>query len=513
MKNYILVGLGPHAKRIYYPFLEKHQTTHKINLKLIIDLKSQEEKITKYISGKNIKPEKILFIEDSVKNRMGKTIDIAAKKELNNLVKNCKIDGIIISTEPKAHKAYAIWAIKNNINILMDKPITAPVGLATKTSAAKKIYKDYTDLKNALDASQSKFYVVCQRRSHEGYNFIKSYLEKFLAEHKVPISYVDINHADGAWNLPHEFDKENHPYKYGYGKLMHSGYHFVDLLAWISKINTAHSGTGPDSVNLYTARFAPNDFFHQIQKENYRNFFGREETENFFQSYDPKKFDHFGELDAYALMQFKKEGRVVTTASLNLQQNSFSRRGWFDLPEDTYKGNGRVRHERVNIQVSHLLNIQVHSYQSYESTKTNEQNIASGEIGGKDHFDIYIFRNTNIVGGQAFTKISLGKTINKKNKKDTYYLGHNEKARETTLLNFINNKDDDSELKHHEFTNQLLSNIYLSMTKDAKTSNSRVSFKTKTELTRTSLNNKIQFKTCLPLALTRAAASGKMKRN
>ena len=42
---------------------------------------------------------------------------------------------------------------------------------------------------------------------------------------------------------------------------------------------------------------------------------------------------------------------MVTTATLNLMQNSFSRRGWFAPRRDLYKGNGRVRHERLVLQV------------------------------------------------------------------------------------------------------------------------------------------------------------------
>ena len=37
--------------------------------------------------------------------------------------------------------------------------------------------------------------------------------------------------------MPHDYDIENHPYKYGYGKLFHSGYHFIDLLAEFVKLN------------------------------------------------------------------------------------------------------------------------------------------------------------------------------------------------------------------------------------------------------------------------------------
>lgn len=54
----------------------------------------------------------------------------------------------------------------------------------------------------------------------------------------MPINKISISHSDGNWNMPSEvIFRENHPYKYGYGKMMHSGYHFIDLLSWFMEIN------------------------------------------------------------------------------------------------------------------------------------------------------------------------------------------------------------------------------------------------------------------------------------
>jgi len=476
MKNYIFVGLGPHAKRIYYPFLEKHRKKYGIRLKLLIELENQSERVAKFLHQRSLRPEKILYLPASRQNKMGEVLDKLAQKKLDFLVQNEKIDGIIISTEPKAHKIYAEWALKNGVNVLMDKPITAPLNLSTDVDATNKIYKDYLELENLRRQTCAKFYITCQRRNHEGYVFIKNYLKRFISEFNVPISYIDIYHADGAWNLPHEFHKENHPYKYGYGKLMHSGYHFIDLFAWLVEPNFRISRARPDIAKIFTAKFTPNDLFHQIDAGAHERFFNQAAIKDFYNTYRREDYAHFGELDAYIFLQLLRDQNVITSGSINLQQNSFSRRGWFDLPEDTYKGNGRVRHERVNIQVSHFLNIQVHSYQSYEISKERGARSA-GEVGSEDHFDIFIFRNKKIVGGEDFCKISVGSNMKANNRRDAYYLGHNERAREMTLLNFIEGKDDESELQNHNFTNQLLSNIYTSIAQGTNTGQAELTFK------------------------------------
>ncbi len=474
MKNYILVGLGPHAQRIYYPFLEKHARHYDIRLKLLIELEFQSKTVADFLVQRNLQPEKILYIQDNERGKLGTALDQEVETELNATIAREHIDGIIISTEPKAHKIYAEWALKNNVNVIMDKPITAPLHPSTNSTSANQIYEDYKYLLNLQKQSKAKFYIVCQRRNHEGYTLIKKYLNNFVREFNIPISYIDIYHGDGSWSLPHEFNKENHPYKYGYGKLMHSGYHFVDLFAWIAQTNFNLQKAYPNKVKIYTAKFTPNDLFYQLSNDVCSKFFPHPKIANFYKSYTPEKYNHFGELDAYILLQLMREGRIITTGTINLQQNSFSRRSWFDLPKDTYKGNGRVRHERANIQVSHFLNIQVHSYQSGESN-VNSKNHEN--VGDENHFDIYIFRNKKIVGGRGFTKFFIGKELLKQNENDSYYLGHNEKAREMTLLNFIEGKSDESEFQYHDFTNQLLANIYASIAKEGKTGNTALTFK------------------------------------
>ena len=473
MKNYIIIGLGPHAKRIYYPFLEKYGNEYKVSIRLIVDLKSQSQKIKNYVKGRKIKPKEIFLLKDTKKVILGEHIPTTLLKKLNTICEKENIDGVIISTEPKAHKAYALWALSKNLNILMDKPITAPLNPSTNLKSTQKIYTDYIELLRKKNQSNSKFYIVCQRRNHLGFKIVKDYLKDFIRKFQIPISYIDIYHSDGVWNLPHEFKKENHPYKYGYGKLMHSGYHYIDLFAWIVELNNKILEKKADKGKVYTLKFSPNDFFNQINQADYAKIFGKTIISDFYKNYKTEAYNNYGELDAYILGQLIKDNKVITTASINLQQNSFSRRGWFDLPEDTYKGNGRLRHERINVQVSHFLNIQVHSYQSYEIGK---KDVYVDGAGNEDHFDIYIFRNSKIAGGRSFEKITLGETMKKENQNDRYYIGHNEKGREKTLRNFIEGNNDSSELENHNTTNKFLSNIYLSLAKGHQTDNSKVQF-------------------------------------
>ena len=53
----------------------------------------------------------------------------------------------------------------------------------------------------------------------------------------------------------------------------------------------------------------------------------------------------------YEKIQNPQGSQIITASFLNLLQFGFSRRAWTYHPLDNYKGNGRVRHETLNLQM------------------------------------------------------------------------------------------------------------------------------------------------------------------
>ncbi|MCC9871312.1 hypothetical protein HK153_00020, partial [Streptococcus agalactiae] len=108
-------------------------------------------------------------------------------------------------------------------------------------------------------------------------------------------------------------------------------------------------------------------------------------------------------LDVSAIVDYKdRNGRILTQAVLDMSQSSYSRRAWFEEPKDTYKGNGRIRHEYVEIDVGPLLNVKIMSFQSKEISEEKEM---INSIGSLDHFEIDVFRNDKLIGGKPFERI------------------------------------------------------------------------------------------------------------
>ena len=444
MKNVALVGIGPHSKRIYLPYFKKH----KVNLALVIDINSQKETIKNYLQENGFKNTKIFTIDD-----LHKDDDYLPNEIYSNLLAVCntlEITHLIISTEPKGHFMYLEFALKNNINVLTDKPITVTKNM-TSLKSIEKVRKQYYDILELAKHSKGACKVMCQRQYHKGYEKIKEVLTNTVDQYQMPITNIDIFHSDGAWEMPHDLLKENHPYCYGYGKLFHSGYHFIDLLSDFIKINDSLGGNKSIvSGEVFSKVFTPNDEINILNIEDYKRLFKNQEIPNYYEINSKPTFDKFGEKDYHGLLTFyNKNGFTITTANLNLLHNGVSRRSWIES-KDFYKSNGRIRHERINIEIGHLLNIQVHSYQSKEiCDRTDDEE----QIGGLEHFDIYFFNNP-LIDKEPFKEMHLGDMYSAKEKKE--FQGYNELSREIFLTNFLNNKDCKGDIRDQALAIEIL---------------------------------------------------------
>lgn len=446
-KNIAIIGIGPHAKRIYLHYIKKH----KENLCLVIELESEKNITRKYLDENGFKNTKIFCISNKYKDNYDLPKEV--ESNLKTVMNLFEISHIMISTEPKAHNMYLKFALKNNINVLTDKPITVTKNM-TNLKNIKLVKKQYYELLKLSEKSTADCKVMCQRQYHKGYQYIKNLLNDIIKEYQIPITHIDIYHSDGNWEMMHDLDKENHPYKYGYGKLFHSGYHFIDLISDILKINNnLPSSKKIKNAELYSNCMTPNDEKAIFTIDDYKRIFKNQQIPNYYNEVKKPNFNKYGEKNFYGLMKFTNSNKqLITEVSMNLLHYGYSRRGWIQS-KDFYKANGRIRHERININVGPLLNIQVHSYQSKE-IKDRTLNVDEQEVGGLEHFEIHIYRNIDIIGGEPFTKINLEDLYTEKEKKNI--LGFNELSREHYIKNFLNGKCDRGDIKDQALAIEIL---------------------------------------------------------
>lgn len=393
--NLMIIGLGPHAQRLYLPALFKRED---VKLVVGVDLKSKEKNIQDYLERKNFPLDLLLL--DPFENPSVMPSNLEA--QLNKMVLENNIDGIVIATEPLVHQVYALWALKQGLHILMDKPVSGRENVVSDPRAAEGLWGDYEHLKKSYDELQKTkdtiFSVVVHRRYHLGFRKVMALIKEVAARFKAPVTSIQSMHADGQWRLPNEMvDQLYHPYCQGYGKCSHSGYHIFDIASQFYKAGFVE-GKQADAMELMSSFVQPRGFLKQFNEQDYARYFGadyaavKKRDDNTLNGL----FENYGEMDAFMLGRFLKEGENVCNFSLNLLHNSFARRTWVEPGKDLYKGNGRVKHEMHTIQQGPFQCIQIHSYQASDQHDKNTQ--ADYQLGGNNHFELQVFRNAHFFG-------------------------------------------------------------------------------------------------------------------
>ncbi|WP_340618450.1 Gfo/Idh/MocA family oxidoreductase [Xenorhabdus entomophaga] len=409
--NLLLIGFGPHSKRIYYPLLEDAIYNPELNLCAVVDLLSEKENIELYLSGKILQPE-VTYLNDISNNQDELNLDI--QMVLNEVVKKHAINGVIIATEPLAHVKYAKWALRAGLSILMDKPISSYENISTSIDKSIKIHEDYYLLNSLYQKKQCEnpsqvFSLMAQRRYQTSFNIIKKHLSECFIMTNCPVTNVQTFHSDGQWRMPTEIIEQHyHPYNQGYGKCSHSGYHYFDIIPFVLE-SAISEEKQYDNIDVFATAVRPKDVLSQFSLNDYRKLFGQH-TFDKVNRYNESQLDSllgaFGEIDCCSNVSFKHGDKTITTASINLCHNGYSQRNWVTATgRDLYKGNGRVAHESHIFQQGPFQSIHFHSY------KSDEPPVEDYRIGTKEHLEIYIFRNHKMLGGKHIEVINIDDII------------------------------------------------------------------------------------------------------
>jgi hypothetical protein len=462
MTNTMLIGIGPHAKRIYLPFIKKCSKNFGINLCVGIECKGQKKRTYEYLNQLSIHIPLVLFVDPFTPE-----MSIDLKNKLNEIVKQNRISAVIIATEPTAHKAYAIWALKNNLHILMDKPITTRQNAVSNIEQAKGIYRDFTDINNAAKKSTSIFIVNSQRRYHPGKQKVYKLISEIASKYNMPVTSIHSSDSDGQWFFPEEIIREEyHGYNRGNGKCSHSGYHYFDTIYNFYKAGIIEAKKA-ESVEVYTSFLTPRGFFQQISQKDYQSWFGDKYKQIYTDNELFRKVNNFGEIDSFSLIRLLKNNETICNISLDLMHNSFCRRSWVEANKDLYKQNGRVKHEHHLIQQGPLQSIQIHGYQLNSNHDSNEE--TDFDLGGNNHYEINVFRNSGIIGGESMIRYSTRSFDSDRLEIDknipinqlTY-----EYSRELAIAEFFNLingkiKESLSPISDHEIPVKIMSSIYI----------------------------------------------------
>lgn len=480
--NLIVIGVGPHSRRIYVPILFKLKKEFNVNLKLGIDVESQREVISEYLFSKKFDLPMHYFEPFSASGKLPGWVE----NFLDKAVEENNINGVIIATEPLSHKAYAMWALSRGLHVLMDKPITTRKNVVTDAKQAKGIYEDYEDILEAYKKLQKKketvFTINVQRRFEAGHKKVFDLIREVKERFDAPITSIQSMHSDGVWILPEEIETQfYHPYFLGYGKVSHSGYHILDIVYDYYKSGLIEEKK-PNRAELYSSFSQPDGLLKQFTMKDFESYFGDDykKLEQHTHEDLTKKYKNYGEIDAFTILRLLKDKTNMCNISINLIHNGFSRRSWMYPDKDLYKGNGRVKHQYHYIQQGPFQCIQIHNYQANDKQdKTTKKDYS---LGGNNHFDINVFRNSKMFGVNEkplqtyhISKLNKGSFMDNK-------LYH-ESVKSLVVIEFlkfilgrISRKDLTSNIDDHEIPVQIMSSIYESHIKYKNGDNPIVKF-------------------------------------
>lgn len=438
--NLILIGAGPHYQKKYHNVLEKSGA----NIALLVDLQSNKELITQYFKDKNLKPYRKIFLEDSFRNKpFTREIDALIKKN----VSISSIHGVIITTEPKARKGYALWAIEHGLPIFMDKPISAFTDLSTMN-----LLNDYDEILQAASNKKLDIVVSSERRAHPGYLWLMDYLKNFIKETEIPITAITIQFSGGVFRTFEEYKSaENHPFKYGYGILLHSGYHYIDLLASFLSLNERELNLGDLDYVVQTLANRPNDLREILKSNNYNKLYQNPNGSD----YDRVNSSQlYGETDVLLIGQAKKNDRTITNFGVNLFGTSLSMRK--NMNHNLYANlEGRIRQEQVVLHLGHFCSVCINSM------PLKKLDSSSYPI---EDFTITVMNHPLIQHKKPVIQLDR-KKISELYPEIPNNSSVNGYARTWQLNEFLNGRDGNSPFESHRKTVCLLNTIYLQFQK------------------------------------------------
>jgi hypothetical protein len=267
---------------------------------------------------------------------------------------------VYIATEVRAHEAYLRFCVENHIDSLVEKPVLAPI--VDGRFKPSYITKTMEELIGVAADSPAEHSVMTLSRYHQIYNHkVVASLRDRMERWEAPLTSFHLRAAGGVWNLQREFEsRDDHPYKYGYGMMMHGAYHYVDLATQILSLNAELFPERQLRLEVSAFGAFPIDQHQRLSQPIARRF----QDAGARWSADSDEGFLFGETDVTSTFRLvdAATGRTVSLGTLSFEQTTPSIRDWAELPDGLYNVNGRTSSVDLEAQLSTLFSTHVHCY-------------------------------------------------------------------------------------------------------------------------------------------------------
>lgn len=381
----ILVGLGAYARTKHIPLIEDAVASGRASAFHVVELESTRGEVEAFLGTRACKPASISWVPDLRQHAIwysGHGEDVLTALAGPGTK-------VIVSTEAKAHLGYLRAALGLGLDCLVDKPIVLPMG-SNGRPAADRLVSAVAELNEICDRTGGRCVVMTPRRYNAVYELIGRYARRASRNLGTPVTYIGIEHHAGVWNTEEEIlSREDHPYRYGYGMLCHSGYHYIDILSGFLAHNEDHFGSLAVELDVHRASAA--DQVSQIGPEPVRRLRGDAPGAALFPA--PP---FWGETDIVSsgAARRPRSRETVCLFRLDLLQTSVSLRNWRQLPTDVYNKNGRYGSETVRLNIGPFAAIEARIFKRpHLSTEAHPQLTREAHIT--------LWRNAAFLGGVA----------------------------------------------------------------------------------------------------------------
>lgn len=355
----IVVGFDEIVANKYLPCIAAAIKDGRLDSYSVIDLESARSTIEERIRAAVPRPSQAIYLPDvrdlgpeSVANVIGSAISRLRVPGL--------LTKVYIATEVQAHEAYLRYCVENDIDSLVEKPVLAP--MVDGRFSPSCITKTMEELVRVASHSPAQHSVMTLSRYHEIYNErVVAGLRERVEGWGAPVSSFHLRAAGGVWNLQREYEtRDDHPYKHGYGMMMHGAYHYVDLASQILSLNALAYPGSQFTLELSSFGAFPHDQHQRLSNRVARRF--RDDRPRWKDTgADPFRF---GETDITSTFRMRdvETGRTLTVGTLSFEQTTPSIRDWDELPAGLYNKNGRTSSVDLEAQLSTLYSTHVHCY-------------------------------------------------------------------------------------------------------------------------------------------------------
>jgi predicted dehydrogenase len=249
-KRILLVGCGAFAQQAHLPALR--EAGDRVRLAAVVDRRERAGDVRGACYGAAF-PEGVPFIELAPPNDASEPFPATISPhdesaEIEKLASRFpEVDAVIISSPEETHKRYIRWALERGIPTLVDKPLTARRALVEGLSDPRDLIEDWQQLV-AASRSIAPFMLAAQRRYQGIYREIAALVRQEYLRSGYGPTFVQCLTNDGLWHTPADYEIQP-TYQNGAGKLVHTGYHVLDIVPWIIR-----HAQGPERPGAAVAR-------------------------------------------------------------------------------------------------------------------------------------------------------------------------------------------------------------------------------------------------------------------